>query len=48
MKDLSLSFEKHEHNEDYFNKFQKNEIEFDCHGMSFSDTCSSVTILKII
>jgi len=40
MRDLSQSFEKDEQ--------QINEIDFDFHRMSFSDTCSSVTILKII
>jgi hypothetical protein len=45
MKENCFNLEKIEESyEEYLNlnKFQKNEIEFDFHGISFSDTCSSV------
>ena len=50
MKDLCLSFENKNDDliEDSYNynfnckNLHKNEIDFDCNGMSFSDTLSSV------
>jgi hypothetical protein len=48
MKDIGLSMEKDDQMDDeLINKIQKHELEFDCHGISFSDTCSSVSRLLL-
>ena len=46
MKDSCFNYEKNDEIcDDLLNKFSKGDLEFDCHGISFSDTCSSVNFL---
>jgi hypothetical protein len=46
MKDSYLNYEKNDDIcDDLLNKFSKADIDFDCNGISFSDTCSSVKLI---
>jgi hypothetical protein len=39
MKDLCINFEKNDdHRDDKLQKFMNNELDFNCHGISFSDS----------
>ena len=49
MKDPYLNFEKSDEIcDELLNKFSKADIDFDCNGISFSDTCSSVNLINYI
>jgi len=42
MKEGAFNIDKDDQMDDFLNKFHKSDIDFDCQGISFSDTCSSV------
>lgn len=46
---MGFSFENQEDQDDYlFSKVHKNDLENDFNGISFSDTCSSVSLMNIL